>query len=322
MNPINQISPVTDAEAARLVRPDTLAALADDITSAGAAPLADGPSASQPVVSHGAVRHGSGPSRLRKRLLIGVPVAAALAVAGLIATSLGAPGQHVGPINVGPPKAQAAALSFTRHGRYIDVVVRNPLADPKRYRAEFAKYHLNITLTLVAASPSIVGTLVEESTSAGSGAVITPITAIGRCFTGGGGNVCPVGVKVPVDFRGTASLVFGRAARPGEQYESTGQVNGPGEAMHGLHYQGKTVAAVLAMLARRGYTVPQYRVQRAGQCYMEVRRTVPGTWLVYDAVPWAPAQVLLWAGKTPPVTDCAPVRVSPAPSPSPTGSAS
>ena len=310
MNPISQLCPVTDTEAARLVRDDTMAALADDIVRSGMAPYTGAPL----PAADGARPANS--RRLRRRLLIGVPVAVALAVAGLIATSLGTPGQHLGPVNVGPPKAQAAVLSFTRQDGYIQVIVRNPVADPKRYRAEFAENHLNITLTLVPASPSVVGTLVEESLSAGSGPQITPITAKDRCFTGGGGNVCPVGVRVPVDFHGAATLVFGRAARPGEQYESAGQANGPGEAMSGMHYQGKTVASVLAMLAKRGFTVPQFRVQRAGQCFMEVRRTVPGNWLVYDAVPWAPGQVLLWAAKTLPVRMCSGVRISPSPSPS------
>jgi hypothetical protein len=314
MNPISQISPVSDSEAARLVQPDTMAALADDIVRTGAIPPAGGPVPRHSQAPRDTVRSRHG----RRRLLIGVPVAAALAVGGLIATSLGSPGQHLGPVSVGPPRAQAAVLSFTRHDGYIRVIVRNPLADPKRYRAEFARHHLNISLTLVPASPSIVGTLVAETLSAGA-SQITPITATGRCFTGGGGNVCPVGVRVPVDFRGAATLVFGRAARPGEQYESAAQADGPGEAMHGLHYQGRTVAAVLAMLARRGITVPQWRVQRAGQCYTETRRTVPGNWLVYDAVPWAPGQVLLWAAKRLPVPTCTPVPASPVPSPSPAG---
>jgi hypothetical protein len=313
MNPISQISPVSDADAGRLVRDSTLAALADDIVGSDVMPLALAPD----LAAGQAERHGARTPRRRRRLLLGVPVAAGLAVAGLIATSAGAPGQHVGPIYVGPPKAQAAALSFIRDGGYIKVVVRNPLADAKRYRAEFAEHHLDISLTLVPASPSVVGTLVEESVSSGAaGGELKPITAKGRCVTGGGGDVCPVGVWVPIDFRGSASLVFGRAARPGEQYESAAQADGPGEAMYGLHYQGKTVAAVLAMLAKRGISVPQWRVQRAGQCFMESRRSVPGNWLVYDAVPWAPGQVLLWAAKTLPVPMCSGVRVSPSPSPS------
>jgi hypothetical protein len=312
MNPIGRIASVTDATVGRLVQPGSFAALGDEIVSTSlATPQVDAGRASG--------RYGRGPRarRLsgswRRRLLIGVPLAAGLAVAGVIATSLGSPGQRVGPISVGPPAAQA--LSFTRHGHYIDVIVRNPLADPKRYRAEFAKYHLDITLRLVPASPSIVGTLVY-----GGGDGIVPITAVGKCFIGGGGNACPVGVKVPVDFRGAATIVFGRAARPGEQYESAGQAGSPGEVMHGLHYEGKTVAAVLAMLARRGASVSTWRVQRAGDCYTEVRRTVPASWLVYDAVPWAPGQVLLWAAKTLPVPTCAPVPGTPVPSASPRSS--
>jgi hypothetical protein len=40
---------------------------------------------------------------------------------------------------------------------------------------------------------------------------------------------------------------------------------------------------------------------------------------VYEAVPWAPGQVLLWAAKTLPVPACTPsVRATPGPSPSAT----
>jgi hypothetical protein len=315
MNPITQISPVSDAEAANLVRGSTMGVLAEDIMDCPAAPYGGAPGADLGTTS----RRGAQPrQRLRRRLLIGVPVAAALGVASLIITSIGAPGQHLGPVSVGPQKAQAAALEFTRHGGYIEVIVRNPVADPKRYRAEFARYHLNIGLTLVPASPSIAGTLVAETLSAGT-SQLKPITARGRCFTGGGGEICPVGVRVPVAFRGSATLVFGRAARPGEQYESAGEVSAPGEAMHGLRFEGKTVAAVLAMLARRGITVPSWRVERTTGCYTDVRRSVPGNWLVYQAVPWAPGEVLLWAAKTLPVRTCAPTPGTPVPSASPTG---
>ena len=146
MNPISQIAPVTDAEAAGLAQPGAFAALADEIVSMAAV--------EDPRMSRAA--HGSRRRQVRRSLMIGLPAAACLAVAGLIATSLGSPGQHVGPVPVGPPRAQAAVLSLTRHGGYLDVIVRNPTADPNRYRAEFAKYHLNISLRLVPASPSIV----------------------------------------------------------------------------------------------------------------------------------------------------------------------
>lgn len=310
MNRVSQISPVTDAEAAELVQSRTLADLANEITWTHPASGASWPA------SRG--RRARRPS-MRTRLLIGVPVAAALAIAGLVATSAGAPGQRVGPISVGPAKAQAAVLSITRHGRFLYVIVKNPVADQKRYRAEFARHHLDISLQLVPASPSIAGTLVAETEPAGSGSELKTITARGRCFTGGGGNQCPVGVRVPINYRGTATLVFGRAARPGEQFESSGSVTARGEAMHGLHFVGKTVAAVLGMLAERHVTVSQWRVQDR-HCNTGSRRTVPSSWYVYDAVPWAPGQVLLSASRTWPVAGCQPQTGTPVPTPSPAAS--
>jgi hypothetical protein len=216
----------------------------------------------------------------------------------------------VGPAGVGPQVAQA--LSFTTSGRYITVIVRNPLADPSRYRAEFAARHLDITLTLVPASPSLVGTLVYSGQS--GGANITPITAQGKCYTGGGGSACPVGVRIPADFRGQAQLVFGRAARPGERYESTAPATAPGEVMHGMRFQGDTVSQVLAMLRERDVTVPVFNYARQG--YARNLSHVPGTWYVYDAAPWASQQVMLFVGptKTPPSAN-SPQPGTPVPSP-------
>ena len=98
MNPVSRISPVSDAEAARLVSADAFADLAGQIMSATA------PQAARPRRA---------PSR-RRRLLIGMPLAAGLATAVLIATSIGRPGDKVGPLSVGPARAQAQALVFKK----------------------------------------------------------------------------------------------------------------------------------------------------------------------------------------------------------------
>ncbi len=299
MNPVTRISPVTDAEAARLARPDTLADLAGQITAEP--PAAPG----RRVAATGRGRWGR-----KGRWLIGIPVAAGLAVALLVVTSLGRPGQRVGPVTVGPPAAQA--LSFSRHGGAIIVTVRNPLADPARYRSEFARHHLHITLKLLPVSPSLVGTVVYLSGD------ITPITAHGRCHTGGGGAACPVGVRVPASFHGQAQVVFGRAARPGEHYESTASAFAPGELLHGMRVTGRTVAQVLAMLRHRGISVPWFNYDHRD--YARNLRSVPGSWFVYDAVPWAPQQVMLFTGPTrkqPNPGPPRPVKGKPAPSPSP-----
>jgi hypothetical protein len=115
-------------------------------------------------------------------------------------------------------------------------------------------HHLDITLKLVPGSPSIVGTVVAfGGTQLQS---MHPITAKGKCVVAGGGSICPVGVRVPLGFRGSGEIVFGRAARPGEQYVSGGSPTAPGEAMHGLRYRGRRVATVLALLRARHVTVP------------------------------------------------------------------
>ncbi|HXL88760.1 MAG TPA: hypothetical protein VN969_07255 [Streptosporangiaceae bacterium] len=302
-SPLSQIAPVTDSEAARLVRSSTLADLAGQITAtAGPAPS---PRTSSPRRSH----------RRRRIALVATPLAAGLAaVAVVIATQ---PNPAAPARTVPPGSAQlTAALSFTTSGGYITVIVRDPLADPSRYRAEFAAHHLHVTLSLVPASPSLVGTLVSFSEPTSGG--IIPITARGRCYTGGGGSACPVGVRIPTGFRGQAELVFGRAARPGEQYESTAAATAPGEVMHGMRFQGLTVARVLAMLRQRDVTVPVFNYDDHGDG--KLLRGVPGGWYVYDADPWAPQQVMLFVGPVwPEPTTGTPAPGTPIPSPTAAG---
>jgi hypothetical protein len=317
MNQLSRITPVSDAEAARLVRPDTLAGLASDIT------------ATAPSGRRGHAAAAPRPGR-RRVLLIAAPLAAAgVAAAVVAAASIASPGhQHGSAIKDRPVAARShpatqptttrvRVLSFVRQGGFIIVKVRDPLADPARYNAEFARHHLHIRLTMVPVSPSLIGTLVYMGSSQGA-SPITPITAQGRCFTGGGGSACPVGVRVPVDFHGSAQLTFGRAARPGEQYESTASAFAPGEALHGMSIKGETVAQVLVALRARHVSVALYDVFRHNIAVH--LRHVPGSYYVYDAVPWAQGQVMLFAGrgKTQPMTGAGRHVNGPQPSASPT----
>ncbi|MFZ0189675.1 MAG: hypothetical protein WAL72_22330 [Streptosporangiaceae bacterium] len=306
MNQISQICPVTDTDAERLVRPGTFADLGARITA-------------DPPAANGSARTNRPRGRRRP---IRTPLAAALAVIALVAAVLAITRPSAPPksATAPPPSVKASAhpvpaqvLSFTSSDGYITVIVRNPLADPARYRAEFAAHHLNITLKMVPASPSIVGTVVYIQEPASSPDIET-ITAQGRCYTGGGGSACPVGVRIPVGFRGQAEVVFGRAARPGEQYESTAAATAPGEVMHGLRFVGDTVVQVLAMLRDRHVTVPVFNYARSGGA--RNLSHVPGTWYVYGADPWAPGQVMLFVGptRTPPQNQ-APQPGTPVPSP-------
>ncbi|MGN6795098.1 MAG: hypothetical protein ACTHJW_22155 [Streptosporangiaceae bacterium] len=271
---IAQLSAISDAQADLLIGKSSRRDLADRITAGPPSP-------------GGRTRGFRASGNWNRRLLIGVPAAVCLAVAALVVNSLGGSGGAISPAK--------AALVFTRHGHYINVIVRNPLADPAKYRAEFKARGLDITLRFVPASPSIVGTVVYFDGSP----AIKVITAQGQCFTGGGGSACPVGLRVPVNYRGSANLVFGRAARTGERYESTVSATSRGESLYGLRINGKHVSVVLRMIARRHITAAVFHVTtRRGTGKLLPGSRIPGHWWVYGADPWAPGRVMLWVGPT------------------------
>jgi hypothetical protein len=271
---LSRIAPVSDEAALALVSRGALAELGDEIVRT-ATPQ---------------------PRRRPGRGLAAIAVAAAAVVA--IGVLTGVLAHQLAGRPRADSRAQLAALVFTTAHGYIDVVIRDPYADPAQYRAEFAAHHLDISLLMVPGSPSVVGTLVM-----GGGDGISVLTQPGRCADPGG-SACPVGVRIPLSFHGGAQIAFARPARPGEQYTTTGNVTAPGEAMHGMRFRGRTVASVLAMLAKRHIAVAGYR-----DAATTVPAHVPGGWYVLGADPWAPGQVLLFVNPTPKVpagTTCLP----------------
>jgi hypothetical protein len=270
---VSRLAPVTDEQAAALVSPRALGELGEEIM----------------LTAPGRSRSGRRDPLGWRAVTASLSAAAAVAVVIALIFSVG--GQHGGP-RPGAGRARLAALVFTSAPGYIDVVIRDPYADPATYRAEFAAHHLNISLTMVPGSPSVVGTL-----AMGGGNGLTVLRQPGRCTEPGGG-ACAIGVRIPAGFRGSAQLAFVGPARPGEKYESTGQVTAPGEAMHGLRYLRRRVSAVLAMLARRHVTVGAYRVITATG-FAASPRSVPADWYVTGADPYAPGEVMLWASRTP-----------------------
>ena len=131
MNPISRIAPVTDAEAAQMVRPDTLADLAERLTStpveAAAAEDAAGnaawqsPRRSWDWHAAGLVRRTAGPRRWPGWL---APVAAAAAVTGVIIASLSISGvilRH--PAGTGPAGSSGV---FAKVPRYFVAIPEVP----------------------------------------------------------------------------------------------------------------------------------------------------------------------------------------------------
>jgi hypothetical protein len=313
MNDLSQIaelSPISDAEASQLVSDRTHTDLIAAITSTSASAPGSSPAAARPRARRIGLQ-----GKMPPRWVIVAPVVLGVAGAMLIAGLVGRPGEHVGPFNVGPGNAKAA-LTFTRHGHYIDVFVKNPYADQKKYDAEFKAHGLNIKLSLVAASPSLVDTNVYIGSSGGFTGIKT-ISAKGRCHESSGSN-CEIGIRIPTNFHGSAELGFGRPARPGERYETTASAFAPGEALHGLHIIGHRLGAGLALMRTRHVTVAEYHTL-VDHSRDIVIRNVPRSWFVYSAYPVSKGKVMLEVGKTRHQPAIRSTPGTPVPTPSPTG---
>ena len=172
------------------------------------------------------------PSRLA---LAGCAVAATLAVAVLPAGS---------PLETEPA---AAGVSFTTRDGFVIAEVSDPHAAAAQLRAAFAAHDLDVELELVPASPSLVGTVVMVG--AGGTGTIESLQS-GRCVAPAGG--CPVGLRIPVGFRGHAEITLARAAEPGERFRSSGDAFAPGEPLHCSGLRGMRVADAQRIVERRG----------------------------------------------------------------------
>lgn len=191
----------------------------------------------------------SGGVRSRRRL---IPVVAAAAGVTALVFAL--------TIALRPAPPAAAAVQFRTSGQYIVATVVNPYAAEQQLDAAFAAHGLQITLKLVPVSPSLVGSVVYM----GSSADASQIGVLYSKTKQAPGGPLPIGLRIPVDFRGSADIVLGRAARAGETYVSTGDAFAPGEALHGSGLLGMQVSAALAKLRQLGLSAQWRVVQPAG----------------------------------------------------------
>jgi hypothetical protein len=278
---LSRVSRVSDAEAAGLASPAAFADLARHITS-------------QPVP---AVQLKT---RRRRVWLAALPVTAlAAAAAFALVTVLGGSAASNSASNSANSPAAIEALAFIKSDGYITVIIRNPYADASWYNADFARHHMDITLNLIAASPSFVGQIEEMSTDSNATSdEITTITKPGSC--GIDGTTCTIGFKVPIDFHGQASIGIGRPARPGEQYETAGSAFNRGEVLYGLKDEvyGHPLSQVLPLLAQHHVTIAVLRDPDNNN--IDPSRA-PGDWYIENVIPWAPNEVIAWVGPQKPV---------------------
>ncbi|MEU8207178.1 hypothetical protein [Streptosporangium sp. NPDC049046] len=204
----------------------------------------------------------------RRRLTwrIALPAAALLA-AGVTFLSWTAVLPGFGPRPV-------AALDIKQQDGYYLIEVKDLHADPENYEAQLRAVGLDISLRLLPSTPGLVGSIMATDDRK----VVDQIKTIdqpGSCDKVGG---CPIGLKVPVDFVGSADISLGRAAQPGEAYARITSISALGEPLHCVPHLNKTVAEVRTLLKDRGITIEEFMVS-------DPLRTKPGDYELTDSVP-------------------------------------
>ncbi|GIH23431.1 hypothetical protein Aph01nite_17410 [Acrocarpospora phusangensis] len=183
----------------------------------------------------------------------------------------------------------AAALDVVRDGGYYVITVKDLFADPERYQEQLRALGLNIRLEVKPATPAQEGTMLPIHFGDSADEIRT-IEGPGDCL---GRGSCAIGLKVPIGYRESVTIVLARKALPGEKYKVLAPINAAGQPLHCVPFVGKTVDEVRALLAARGVnTVTFARPDRT-------QKPTPGSWYVHDGVMSAAGQALLLVSPTP-----------------------
>ena len=218
------------------------------------------------------------PARRRpyRRLAVGATAATVVAATAVIALTAGGPG---------PIRSYAnAAVDIQRTNGTYRVHIKNVYADQRQFHQAFAKFGLDVTLSIVPVAPGR-----ERRIVGGGGDAIGTISTVLKCPPGLG-TACPLTVELsgPEIRRGSTTIMIGRAARPGEAYQF--QRRGAGDNPPSLRLTGKTVAAALARLRRQNmtavYVIGQFHKDGSGDYYgpppnwrPQAGRRVTGAWM-------------------------------------------
>ena len=290
---------VTDSEAGHQVDGDVRGQLAARIM---ATPPEDGRSGHRQLDLV-----GGAPRRARLLAATALAVAALVLAVGVTAhppsrPPVPAPSHRPERLN-----SQQAALVFKRDGKTIDVIIRDPLADPARYNREFVARGLHITLSTAPVGSAHVGAFIFMEIDAGDDRPIKPIYSHDRCRqpagNSGGGAECDIGLRIPVDFRASATIVVGRPAAPGEIPEDGGDAWAVPGYFAGVPIDGRRVANVLADLRAKGIVVTEFRYEDHGsdKPYPDgvPPQLVSGYWFVHNAAPGTKDEPILFVGPDP-----------------------
>ncbi|MEA2520561.1 MAG: hypothetical protein QOI81_207, partial [Actinomycetota bacterium] len=196
---------------------------------------------------------------------------------------------------------EALAVTFGERKGYISAVFTDPAAAKEAIDAAFARRGFDINVSLVPASPSLVGTVGAMSEDPLAQQHEIKILHDTGCWTEGGGQRCPIGLLIPKDFAGHASIEVGRVAQPGEKYGLGNQAFFPGENLHCSGIAGMTVEQAMPVLQDLGVQVMWRSMDRSID---DVRGIDPPAvahqFVQYDGETVASGLDWVWVSPTPP----------------------
>jgi hypothetical protein len=230
------------------------------------------------------------PVRRRRRLSLRITLPAAAVIVATVTVlgwTTGLPGFGLRPV---------AALDIKQEDGYYVVQVKDIYADPENYEAQLRAVGLDVSLRVIPATPGLVGRILATDDKE----VVDQIKTIDRpgpCDKVGG---CPIGLKIPVGYAGSAYIRLGREARPGESFQSGTSISALGEPLHCVPHLNKTVAEVRALLKERGIAIEGFAVydpQRESD--FEQNSSVPDSWYVLGGFLNMPGKATLYAFSSP-----------------------
>jgi hypothetical protein len=176
---------------------------------------------------------------------------------------------------LGVPLALLSSSAPASAASVIRVRITNPGDAAGQLASLLRSRHLHFTVTQEPVSPSLVGSIIDPGIRGGSSSdtgIVSEIT--GPCA--GGARGCVDGVVLSVRFTGSARIVVGRAAKPGERYAAAADIFRPGEMLQCSALLGESVRQALPALEslhvkiawKTGNGKPAHRAVPMGRYYI------------------------------------------------------
>jgi hypothetical protein len=216
------------------------------------------------------------------RLLAAAAGVVGLAIAASVLTGVSSPS----PANAG--------VSLERDGNEYLVTITDPERNAEQLTAAMHSYGFDIDLSLEPSSPSLVGSIVVKINQEVDGRATPSLAELSPapCRASAG---CEIGLRIPTDWTGKATIVLGRAARKGESYASSTSAFSPGEALACKAGRGMRAAAFLPTLREAGLRF-EYRSREATA---STNHPHPD-WYVHEVIPASPGLVYVMVEAQPP----------------------